>query len=240
MVKYVKNNSKTTKEYARRFPRGNWSFPGARIWKEVVRNSRTQTRWILGQNCRENAAELRRIRSPDIPSHQCFRGDFRSKGSGKKSIHFNDSTKNIELPLETVISVNQLSIYGAVADMIEELPVGQRAVVKRKHQANWIKLRFLHNLFLQKCKPMKSDRETCCKKTSNDLKNCQKTRSYPDHAPKQVWDQSKLDNASMLFRHQEEKEINLYAENLRCLEIKKELVSKGGSKAMCDLVPSRT
>ena len=29
-----------------------------------------------------------------------------------------------------VISVNQLSIYGAVADMIEELPVGQRAVEK--------------------------------------------------------------------------------------------------------------
>ena len=27
--------------------------------------------------------------------------------------------------------------------------------------------------------------------------------------------------------------------DLRCLEIKKELVSKGGSKAMCDLVPSR-
>ena len=26
----------------------------------------------------------------------------------------------------------QLSIYGAVADMIEELPVGQRAVVKPK------------------------------------------------------------------------------------------------------------
>ena len=31
-----------------------------------------------------------------------------------------------------VISVNQLSIYGAVAGMIEELPVGQRAVVKPK------------------------------------------------------------------------------------------------------------
>ena len=29
-----------------------------------------------------------------------------------------------------VISVNQLSIYGAVADMIEELLVGQRAVGK--------------------------------------------------------------------------------------------------------------
>ena len=46
----------------------------------------------------------------------------------------------------------------------------------------------------------------------------------------------KLDNSSMLFRHQEEKKINPYAENIRCLETKKELVSKGGSKAMYDLV----
>ena len=36
----------------------------------------------------------------------------------------------------------------------------------------------------------------------------------------------------MLFRHQEQKKIHLYVENVRCFEIKKELVSKGGSKAM--------
>ena len=74
---------------------------------------------------------------------------------------------------------------------------------------------------------MKSDRETCCKNTSNDLRNCPKTRSYPDYAPKQVWDKSKMGNSSMLFHHQEEKKTNLYAENKRCLEIKQELVSKG-------------
>ena len=38
------------------------------------------------------------------------RGDLSSKASGKKSIHFNGSTKNIELLLQMVISVNQLSI----------------------------------------------------------------------------------------------------------------------------------
>ena len=44
----------------------------------------------------------------------------------------------------------------------------------------------------------------------------------------------------MLFRRQKEKEINLYAENIRCLEIKKELVLKDGSQAMYDVVQSRT
>ena len=36
------------------------------------------------------------------------RGALRSKGKGKKSIHFNGSEANIELTLRTVISVNQL------------------------------------------------------------------------------------------------------------------------------------
>ena len=39
----------------------------------------------------------------------------------------NGRTENIELLLQMVISVNQLSLQGAVADMIAELPVGRRA-----------------------------------------------------------------------------------------------------------------
>ena len=55
-----------------------------------------------------------------------WRGQVRCK-RGKTSIHFNGSTENIELLLQMVMSVNQHSLYGAVADMIEELPVGRRA-----------------------------------------------------------------------------------------------------------------
>ena len=36
------------------------------------------------------------------------------------SIHFNGSEETIELILGTIISVNQLSIYGAVADLCKE------------------------------------------------------------------------------------------------------------------------
>ena len=49
------------------------------------------------------------------------RGELRCKGHGKKSMHFNGSDENIELPLRTVISANQLSVYGAVADLCDEL-----------------------------------------------------------------------------------------------------------------------
>ena len=45
------------------------------------------------------------------------RGELRSKAGGKKTIHVNGSEQNVELILRTVISANQLSIYGAVTDM---------------------------------------------------------------------------------------------------------------------------
>ena len=58
------------------------------------------------------------------------RGQLRSKEGGKTTIHLNGSMENIELLLEMVISVNQLSLYGAVPDSIQELPDDQRAPVK--------------------------------------------------------------------------------------------------------------
>ena len=59
---------------------------------------------------------------PCISGHERLeRGEIRSKGKGKKSVHFNGSEETIELILRTIISVNQLSICGAVADLCKEL-----------------------------------------------------------------------------------------------------------------------
>ena len=55
------------------------------------------------------------------------RGELRSKGGGQKTKHFNGSHENIELRLRTVISANKLSIYGAVAELCDEVPKGIRA-----------------------------------------------------------------------------------------------------------------
>ena len=61
------DNSKLIGKYAERFLRGHWSFLGPGSEKKWGRNLLLQTRWILGPNCTENAAELRRVRSSDIP-----------------------------------------------------------------------------------------------------------------------------------------------------------------------------
>ena len=48
------------------------------------------------------------------------RGILRSKGRGKLSIHFTANYPTIETVFRIIISVNQLSIYGAVAALCEE------------------------------------------------------------------------------------------------------------------------
>ena len=56
---------------------------------------------------------------------------FRSKGGGKTTIHYNGSTENIGLLLQKIISVNQLSFCGAVAGMIAlGTPFGHMEFVK--------------------------------------------------------------------------------------------------------------
>ena len=39
------------------------------------------------------------------------RGEFRSKGGGKKTTHFSGSEQNVDLILRTITCANQLSIY---------------------------------------------------------------------------------------------------------------------------------
>ena len=67
-VKIIQNVLENTLD---NFPRGHWSFLGPGSEKEAVRNLRLQTRWILGPNCRKNAAELQKIWSSDIPWYHC-------------------------------------------------------------------------------------------------------------------------------------------------------------------------
>ena len=48
------------------------------------------------------------------------RGHLKSKGGGKLSIHFFADYATIETIVRTFVSVNQLSTYGAIADLCED------------------------------------------------------------------------------------------------------------------------
>ena len=53
------------------------------------------------------------------------RGNLKSKGHGKLSIHFTADCPTIETIFRIIISANQLSIYGAVATICEEFETHQ-------------------------------------------------------------------------------------------------------------------
>ena len=53
------------------------------------------------------------------------RGTLKSKGHGKLSIHYGTDQATIETVFRIIVSANQLSLYGAVANMCEELEFHQ-------------------------------------------------------------------------------------------------------------------
>ena len=103
-------------------------FLGSWIRRKVVRNLHLQTRSILGSKGRRNVGKFLSIRSSDISCLQCFwERRVAKQRRGKMSIHFNGSNDTIELLLRTVISANQLSVYGAIADLCNEVPKDLKA-----------------------------------------------------------------------------------------------------------------
>ena len=113
-------NSVTVANYAHRFPLGRWSFLGPGSEKKWSRNPRQQTWWRLGENCWRHDAPLCRKRSPCVSSPW---KEENLEATEREIIlfHFNGSEETMELVLRTIISVNQLSIYGAAADFCKQL-----------------------------------------------------------------------------------------------------------------------
>ena len=119
-------NAGVVKVLARRFGVGQWSFigPGSKKkWNSMEENS-PQGAW-------DNIAEEMLLEFAES-GHPTFRattplsrGQLKSKGRGKLSIHFAADNPTIETIFRIIISVNQLSIYGAVANICEEFEAHQ-------------------------------------------------------------------------------------------------------------------
>ena len=107
--------------FAKRVPAGRWSFLGLESetkWYSIYID-RPQGEW-------DRVAELMMIKFGES-GHPIFRatsplsrGTLKSKGGGILSIHFCADGDTIETVFRSIISVNQLSIYGAVSNVCEE------------------------------------------------------------------------------------------------------------------------
>ena len=105
--------------YARRFGPGQWSFLGPENKWSSVNEDSPQGEW--DKMAEKMMVTLAESQHPVFRSTSPLsRGVLKSKGGGKMSIHYCADPGTIETVFRTIISVSQLSIYGAVADMCEE------------------------------------------------------------------------------------------------------------------------
>ena len=76
----------------------------------------------MGQNCRANDVDIRRKQTPNLPIHEsnCPEECLRAKVVENCRYTIAPTLQRLKLFFRTIISVNQLSFYGAVAEMCEE------------------------------------------------------------------------------------------------------------------------
>ena len=207
-------NSQTVMNYARKFPRGHWSFleSGSEEKWYGTYTDKPDESW-------DKVAEDMMINFSDS-GHPIFRassaferGELRSNGRGKKSIHFNGSEETIELILRTIISVNQLSIYGAIADLCDEVPKDIRAPGKPAAPDHLEKMEIPTGPSTEETQTNAEQRRNLVQEHKRNSNNCQKTRNYPNYVLMRVWSLSKQDNTSSLLIQKKDNRWNIYAEN---------------------------
>ena len=113
-------NAESVKVLARRFGIGQWSFIGPGSEKKWYSSENSpQGEW-------DHVAEDMLLRFAESGHHifrattPLSRGQLKSKGKGKVSIHFAAHQDTIDTIYRIILSVNQLSVYGAVATVCEE------------------------------------------------------------------------------------------------------------------------
>ena len=214
------NNSKTIKKYADRFPCGHWSFlmPGS------------EKKWYGTFDCKTERM-LQNFAGSGHPIFRCAsgleRGELRSKGGGMTSIHFSGSAQNIELLLQMVLSVNQLSIHGAVADVIEELPVGLKPPEKPAAPGQLDKVEILTQIPLAEVQANGERQRNLLQEYEQrfeKLSEVQKLSTLCSVAGL-IW--VEVGHFFFALPSPRGKENQSLCREKRCLEIKKELVSEG-------------
>ena len=107
--------------YAKRFGKGQWSIigPGSeKKWYSISEDSPQGIRDKIAERMllefAESGCPIFRATSP------LSRGQLKCKGHGKLSMHCAVDLETVETIFRSIVSANQLSLYGAVAEMCEE------------------------------------------------------------------------------------------------------------------------
>ena len=107
--------------YARRFGKGQWSFIGPGSEKKCYSIKEDSPQGILDNMAEKMLLEFAESGCPVFrATTPLSKGQLKSKGHVTLSVHFAAVQENIEAIFRIMVSANQLSLYGAVAEMCEE------------------------------------------------------------------------------------------------------------------------
>ena len=119
-------NARVVKVLARRFGIGQWSFIGPGSEKKWYSMEENSPQGIWDHIADEMLLEFAESGHPTFrATTPLSRGTLKSKGHGKLSIHFTADYPTIETVFRIIISANQLSLCGAVANICEEFEAHQ-------------------------------------------------------------------------------------------------------------------
>ena len=124
-------NARLVSLSARKFGNGHWSFIGPHSEKKwySIKEDSPQGIWDkLAEKMllefAESGCTIFRATTP------LSRGQLKSKGHGKLSIHFAADLETIETIFRIIVSANQLSLYGAIAEICEECETFHERMVR--------------------------------------------------------------------------------------------------------------
>ena len=119
-------NARVVTVLAKRFGIGHWSFIGPGSEKKWYSMEENSPQGIWDHIADEMLLEFAETGCPIFrATTPLSRGILKSKGHGKLSIHNCADQKTIETIFRTIAFANQLSLYGAVANMCEEFETHQ-------------------------------------------------------------------------------------------------------------------
>ena len=114
-------NARLVSLYARRFGHEQWSFIGPGSEKKWYSKEEDNPKGIWDKLAEKMLSEFAESGCPIYrATTPLSRGSLKSKRHGKLSIHFAADQETIDTIFRIIVSANQLSLHGAVAEMCEE------------------------------------------------------------------------------------------------------------------------
>ena len=114
-------NAKLVSLYAKRFGKGQWSFIGPGSEKKWYCISEESPQGVWCNMAERMLLEFAESGHPIVrATRQLSGGRLKCKRHGKLSFHYAAELETIETIFRIIVSANQLSLYGAIAEMCEE------------------------------------------------------------------------------------------------------------------------